>query len=183
MTPEAIVEALKMRDVHVEVVGDKLRCRAAVGVLTPELRQALAEHKAALLRLLTVPASDDHHDRLEPRCAICGASDWRETPDGGRWCLPCVLNGRERVAAVKVQSPVLDADVWVVSDDLPREQWPTDAPVYTHAEVKILTQVGPDTLAWVHATKELFHVRVVRGGHRPSPASDSKQAQEEGIHG
>jgi hypothetical protein len=36
-----------------------------------------------------------------------------------------------------------------------------DAPVYTHAEVKILTQVGPETLAWVHPVKEIFDARVV----------------------
>jgi hypothetical protein len=65
--------------------------------------------------------------------------------------------------AVKVLSYILQAAVWVVADDLPRDEWPTDAPAYTQAEVKILKQVGADTLPWVHATRVMFGARVVRG--------------------
>lgn len=179
MTPEGILEELKMSGAHVEAVGDKLRCRAPVGVLTPELRQAMAEHKPALLRLLSSPAADAPS---ELPCPVCGASEWRDTPDGGRWCMPCVVAGRDPVAAVKVHSDVLDAEIWVVCDDLPREAWPTDAPVYTQKEVKILTQVGPDALAWVHATKTMFGATVIRAGRRPPrvpPAPDHEPPVEE----
>jgi hypothetical protein len=65
------------------------------------------------------------------------------------------------IVAVKVWSNVLQDAVWVVADDLPRDHWPTDAPVYTQAEVKILLQVGPRTLAWVHATKTIFNAGVI----------------------
>lgn len=103
-------------------------------------------------------------------CPRCGASDWRDTPDGGRWCAPCVVAGRNPVAAVKVHSAVLDADVWVVANDLPRGQWPQDgAVVYTEAEVKVLLQVGPDTLRWVQWPKELLGAQVVTAGERPMP--------------
>lgn len=190
MTPEAILEALKLCGARVEAVGDKLRCRAPVGVLTPDLRQAIAEQKAALLQLLTTPAPsarsvpDDHHDRLEPPCSICGGTDWRNIPDAGRWCVPCVVAGREPVAAVKVQSPVLDTAIWVVCDDLPREQWPQDgAAVYTQSEVKILTHVGQDTLAWVHPVKELFDARVVGGRPRPSAPPADAPGEEDPDHG
>jgi hypothetical protein len=72
-----------------------------------------------------------------------------------------------------VRSDILDAEVWVVADDLPLVEWPMGTPVYTQAEVKILTEVGPDTLAWVHPVKEMFGARVVEGyRHRPlSPYS------------
>jgi hypothetical protein len=69
--------------------------------------------------------------------------------------------GDEPIVAVHVWSDVLEAAVWVVADDLPRAEWPMDAPVYTYAEVKILTQVGPETLAWVHPVKDIFDARVV----------------------
>lgn len=181
MTPEAILADLKLNGARVEVVGDKLRCRAPVGVLTPELRQAMAEQKAALLQLLTT--SQTPASRPPAPCPRCGASDWRNTPDAGRWCVPCVVTGRDPVAAVKVHSDVLNEAIWVVCDDLPREAWPTDAPVYTQAEVKILAQVGPDVLAWVHATKTMFGAEVVSGGHRPPPALDTGQGIEEERHG
>lgn len=178
MIPEAILDTLKMSGARVEVVGDKLRCRAPAGTFTPELRQAMAQHKAALLRLLTTPDA-----RRETPCPACGASDWRATPDGGRWCLPCVLAGRTPVCAYKIHSHVLAMDLWIVADDLAREQWPTDAPVYTQTEVKILTEVGADTLAWVHLTKEAFNGRVVGGGKRPRPMPRSPQDEEECSRG
>ncbi|MBI3329653.1 MAG: hypothetical protein HYZ81_23475 [Nitrospinae bacterium] len=164
MTPEAILDTLKMSGARVEVVGDKLRCRAPEGTFTPELRQAMAQHKAALLRLLTTPDA-----RRETPCPACGASDWRATPDGGRWCLPCVLAGRTPVCAYKIHSHVLAMDLWIVADDLPREARPRDAPVYTHAEVMILVQAGPDTLEWVHAVKTMFNGKVVQGHRKGEP--------------
>jgi hypothetical protein len=72
----------------------------------------------------------------------------------------------DTLIAVKVWSPILDEAVWVVADDLPRDEWPTDARVYTHAEVRILTQVGQDTLTWVHAVKAAVDGRVLDGRRR-----------------
>ena len=40
--------------------------------------------------------------------------------------------------------------MWVVADDFRREMWPEDAPVYRRFEVKILSDVGRNTLAWMH---------------------------------
>lgn len=42
---------LKSLDVQISVEGDRLRCHAPEGTLTPELRQQLVEHKAELLAL------------------------------------------------------------------------------------------------------------------------------------
>jgi hypothetical protein len=43
---------LTARDVHLAVVGDRLRVEAPAGILTAADRLALAEHKAGLLALL-----------------------------------------------------------------------------------------------------------------------------------
>jgi len=83
------------------------------------------------------------------------------------------------IAAVKVWSTVLDEAIWVIADDVPPQQWPTDGPVYRHAEVKILTRVGQDTLAWVHPVKQLFGARVVSGGRRPHQAPECNQDSED----
>ena len=69
--------------------------------------------------------------------------------------------------AVKVWSAILGEAIWVVADDLPKDAWPADALAYTHQEVKVLRQIGQDTLAWVHATKRMFGAQVIAGGRRP----------------
>jgi len=159
MTVSEVLQEVRRVGIMLQADMDRLRVNAPKGALTPELRQALLEHKPALLQLLTAPP-----------CPTCGVSDWRSSPDGGRWCVPCVVAGRVPVVAVKVHSAVLDTAIWVVADDLPQEAWPQDgAVVYTHAEVRHLAQVGPDTLAWVHATKTMFDAEVVEGGRRPAP--------------
>jgi hypothetical protein len=70
------------------------------------------------------------------------------------------------VVAVKVWSDRLGEAIWGVTDDLPRDDWPTDAPVYTQAELKLLAQVGHDALACVHAVRQLFGGTVIYGGRR-----------------
>ena len=144
--------------------GDRLVVR---GPRSAEpLAKTLLAHKAELMPWLTAPQTSAR----EPVCPVCGALDWRDTPDGGRWCVPCVLVGRTLVSAVKVRSAALETEIWVVAYDLPREAWPTDgATVYTQEEVKLLVQVGTDTLAWVHATKTMFGGNVVQGHRKGEP--------------
>jgi hypothetical protein len=79
--------------------------------------------------------------------------------------------------AVKVWSAMLDEAIWVVADDLPKNAWPADALAYTHQEVKVLRQMGQDTLAWVHATKQMLGAQVIacgrrRRSHPKAPARD-----------
>ena len=52
MNVTALLTELRRLDVQVWAEGDRLRCRAAKGVLTPELQQQLTMHKAALLEWL-----------------------------------------------------------------------------------------------------------------------------------
>jgi len=138
MTTEALLATCRTYGITLEVIGDRLRCRAPVGVMTPELKQALADHKTSLLQVLAMKAPAASSLNLDPHCAVI---------------------------AVKAWSDVLQEAIWVVIDGLPRDQWPSDAPVYTHAEVAILTQIDPDTLSWVHITKQMFGARVVHPGY------------------
>ena len=49
MTGGQVLAVLKSRGVVLEPHGDKLHFRAPIGVLTPELRQAVVENKAEIL--------------------------------------------------------------------------------------------------------------------------------------
>jgi hypothetical protein len=99
-------------------------------------------------------ASGGDHSRMSPRVnAMAGA----HSP----WPSKSAANDTSSPVAVKVWSSVLQAAVWVVADDLPRGEWPTDAPVYTHAEVKMLRPRGRDEFAVVHAAKTLFDGRII----------------------
>jgi hypothetical protein len=52
------------------------------------------------------------------------------------------------------------------------------APVYTHTEVKILKDVGLDTWAWVHDTKQMFGAEVVSSRRHSAPARARMQDKE-----
>jgi TubC N-terminal docking domain len=53
MTPVELVTTLRCDDVILTACGDRLRVDAPEGVLSDELRQAIRQHKAALLAMLT----------------------------------------------------------------------------------------------------------------------------------
>ena len=139
MTPTDLLNELTRRGVILEPNGDRLRYKAPVGVLTPELKQAIAAQKAALVQILAGEA-------LAPEALK--------------------LSDNRAIIALKVWSAMLGEAVWVVADDFPQEAWPGDALTYKHQEVKILRQIGRDTLAWVHATKQMFGAQVIAGGRR-----------------
>jgi hypothetical protein len=56
MTPVEIVTTLRSHDVILTACGDRLRVDAPEGVLSEEMRQAICQHKTALLALLAQPA-------------------------------------------------------------------------------------------------------------------------------
>ena len=60
MTPEALLSRLAALNVTLTAHGDRLRVEAPAGALTAELRAALAEHKPALLDLLSQPSRSEH---------------------------------------------------------------------------------------------------------------------------
>lgn len=53
MSPQDLLTTLRSSGVEITVVEDRLRIEAPHGVVTPEIRQALAEHKPELLAELT----------------------------------------------------------------------------------------------------------------------------------
>ena len=146
MTSTDLLHELTRRGVILEPSGDRLRYKAPVGVMTPELKQALADQKASLLQILVVEAPTAVAPKPPDDCAII---------------------------AVKVWSTILDEAIWVVADDLPKEAWPADAPTYAHQEVKVLRQLGQDILAWVHATKQMFGTQVIAGRRRRCSLPDA----------
>lgn len=52
MTPETLLAELDRLNVTLTLAGDKLHVEAPAGVLTPELKDALLQHKPALVALL-----------------------------------------------------------------------------------------------------------------------------------
>jgi Zinc-finger of RNA-polymerase I-specific TFIIB, Rrn7 len=135
----------------------------------------LLAHKADLLQLLAAPPKDATEAENAPAaadtthanpCAQCGSQERWRWLDGRQICRSCLMHGNEPIVAVKVWSEVLEAAIWVIADDLPREKWPADAPVYKESEVKLLMQTGPKNLEWVHVTKMMFAARIIDGRKR-----------------
>jgi len=52
MTTDEILAYVRQAGIRLEVRGDRLHVEAPVGVVTPQVRDALARHKPALLELL-----------------------------------------------------------------------------------------------------------------------------------
>lgn len=59
MSPAALLAELRALGVELRVEGDRIRCKAPRGSVTPELAEAIRSHKPALLALLTTPTVDD----------------------------------------------------------------------------------------------------------------------------
>ena len=66
MTAQELLDLLAGRGVEITATGDRLHVDAAKGVLTPELRVALVEHKPALLELLCRPDDPPPQPAAEP---------------------------------------------------------------------------------------------------------------------
>ncbi|MDK2126025.1 non-ribosomal peptide synthetase [Parachitinimonas caeni] len=64
----ALLDYFRQHDIALEVDGDKLRCKAPKGFLTPELLASLQQHKPALIALLA-PRIEADADRILPRAA------------------------------------------------------------------------------------------------------------------
>ena len=95
MTATALLVELRGLGAELTTSGDRLRCRAPAGVLTPQHRAALAHHKAELLGLLAGP----------PRLEVV---DPEVIPPAGPAARFHDLN-----VEVQLSSPVF-GDVWLV---------------------------------------------------------------------
>ncbi len=56
MNATSLISDLRARGVFLAAIGDRLRVDAPVGVVSPDLRAALAQHKPELVRLLSRPS-------------------------------------------------------------------------------------------------------------------------------
>jgi hypothetical protein len=95
MTADEVLKALHERGAELTADGDQLRYRATKTAIGPELRQAIASHKAELLsRLTTAPAKEPPPpDQIGEPCPDCGAAEWWIWLDGRRLCRPCLIRG------------------------------------------------------------------------------------------
>lgn len=95
MTAATLLDRLRCLGASVSLVGDKLRVEAPAGVLTPDLRRELIEHKAELVRLLR-PAPD----LPPPVCDRCGGTLFWQSVAYGPWtCARCHPPHTRRVVA------------------------------------------------------------------------------------
>jgi hypothetical protein len=161
MTIDDLIAKAQADGLTLAVDGGDIMVTAPTWEMLHAWTPLLKAHKPVVVQRLSV-------------CPTCGANAWRETPDGGRWCEPCVMAGRVAVVAVKIWSDTLEAALWAVADDLPRDQWPQDAPVYTYREMQELRQTSPDVLQWVHITKEVFGASLA---HVETPEQERGDAQ------
>jgi hypothetical protein len=86
MKPRELVEKLKGMGVELSVSEGKVKFRAPVGVITPDLRQEMLANKESILRAL--------HYQRGTKCDHCGANRWRYEPlayerAGAHVCVVC----------------------------------------------------------------------------------------------
>ena len=67
MTPETLLKTCHTRHIQLQVEQDDIRFRAPAGAMTAEVRQALTEYKAVLLRTLRKRATPCPHARVYRR--------------------------------------------------------------------------------------------------------------------
>ena len=68
MTPDELIATLQARGISLAANGDRLKVDAPAGTLTAELRDALAQHKAALIaRLMDGSAAHSNQDTAQLR--------------------------------------------------------------------------------------------------------------------
>jgi len=114
VTVPAFLADLRTRDIHVWADGDRLRCNAPAGTLTPELRDQLQHHRREVLEYLGGPAELSFSqqrlwflDQIEPGGAayiIAGALELRGALDapGLERALGALVNRHEALRTVFV---------------------------------------------------------------------------------
>ena len=94
MTTDQLLADLEQRKIKLSVDGGRLRYQAPVGVLTPQLREAIAARRDAILDRL-------RRKHQEPavswggKCPLCDRRSWIDQPPiGGRIRTICGKRGR-----------------------------------------------------------------------------------------
>jgi hypothetical protein len=110
MTLTALLSELDLHRVDLTIDGDQLRFHAPKGTMGPTLRQAIAEHKTALLQLLSAPPRD--FLAIQP-CPICGSQERWQWLDARELCRVCLI----------LDLPAAEARATVPLPRRPRQWW------------------------------------------------------------
>jgi hypothetical protein len=93
-----LLQHLRGAGFKLDVAGNKLMV-APAGALTDDYRQAIRDHKAALLALLAGEADDAEHEAFEERAAIMqfdGGLSRADAETEARACTACEFQSRRR---------------------------------------------------------------------------------------
>lgn len=113
MTATMLLDELRTNGVHLTVKGEHLAVDAPKGVLTDDLRQAIRQHKAALLTLLT-PRLPRHRGgmpvtRPTTPCPQCGSVEWQEHITY-RYCRACGWENQPPLPHTPLLVPPVEPD-------------------------------------------------------------------------
>jgi len=124
-----LLAELQERGIRLALDCDRLAVDAPIGVLTPELRATLADHKSALLEHL------------------------RETHRSHRWGNDTITRLLAQRSIVRISSRVLGEDVLFAADvaEIPLGN---DLMVYREAELRELVGKTPEQLRKIHEVKK-----------------------------
>ena len=130
----------------VTIDGERLRVDAPRGVLTDELRRTLSEHKPEIVELIRHRASDGDTSEQATAADRVAAMTLGEFAKAG--------------LVVRISSSVLDAEVLIVSDDVPDSALSgLDSSIYRARELRKLAilRPSPRALQCIHDVKTIFH--------------------------
>lgn len=158
MTPQTLLTELRTRGVVLIPEGSALRYRAPKGALTPDLRKALEEQKAAIMAALSGAEKPKDANRAKSERGNLGSLDKTTRPPAGPLEADLTTGS---FCALLLRSAVLDgALVWLVADDGALGEHPdilrSGFPVFFFDEVEQLRGKTPEELRAVAMVKTVF---------------------------
>ena len=130
MTGEQLMQEIVALGGQLSINGDRVRVEAPEGVLTPELKAAITEHKAELLELLRQQNNATYLDDSLHRFQFMNV-------------------------AVRIESDEFGT-IRLVSDAACRNAVDTADPVYTAREARYVVELAPQHIQLLHGFKKQF---------------------------
>lgn len=147
MNAAEIIQETYAKGIRLSAVGERLRVDAPAGVLDPELRDLLKEHKQEVLSILV----SSKNPSFSP--------DWNQTPDPSATRVPFNQKNLDDIKAgrpAQVWSAVLEDWLWWVRDEDVRQallQQGCEVAIYTLGELAVVAGWEAEALRDVHAFK------------------------------